>query len=946
MRYRKKFLLIILIFISIMSISATASAKEITVDDGSGADFRSIQEAINHSVPGDTIIVGSGTYTENVLVNVTGLTIRSESNNGNAQVKPLEESVSTFLIEADNITISGFNITGPSQDYEKSAIFVYGDMNNLTGNTIENGCILLGPERRGNLITENKINGGDQISNGESEGIHISCCGFDTNIVSNNTISNCSIGIYEYDQAAEIHNNRITDCDYGIELTTSSSGIDNNTILNCNVGIKLGEACPVYIINNTILSCSDCGILDTERDGSKRIYNNYFNNTLNVRFEAGEGGNTWNNSLTEGTNIVGGPYIGGNFWAKPDGTGFSQTCVDLDGNGIGDLPYNIYEDEFDYLPLVSLSSLQSSVTPTANFTASVTNGYAPLSIQFNDSSENTTEWNWDFGDGFTSTEQNPTHTYHAVGNYTVNLTVTNENGIDSKSATINVSEKPVPVIHWEFSPQEPVSGDTLNINGNASPREKVDAFVTFEKLVPVSEGKFECTLENVTIPEGLDNLFTVEARGINNLHVRVKMVLWATKSSGASGGTATVSQSNVPPGNYTIKIDGDAGEGVSEVNLKITAFKGIKADSNGNFSYSYNTTAVPPGNFEVKVGGITKEITLGPKEIEEPPLVLPISNFSSNVTEGYAPLNVQFTDLSENTTGWHWDFGDGANSSDQNPLHLYSNAGIYTVNLTAANENGTASKSAKITVSEKSAPVIPVANFTANKTEGIIPHTVKFTDTSTNSPTGWEWNFGDGNTSTEQSPEHTFSGVGIYDVTLVATNDNGSSSVKSMNITVNRVPKSPVANFTANLTVKFTDISTNSPTRWEWNFGDGTATSTEQNPVHVYSGEGTYHVTLIATNAGGSSYVRSMDITVNRVLTPPVADFTADKTEGTTPLTVKFTDTSTNSPTGWEWNFGDGAQTSTEQNPEHNSVAKEHTMLHWLQQTVMAPAMKNQWSSP
>ncbi len=480
------------------------------------------------------------------------------------------------------------------------------------------------------------------------------------------------------------------------------------------------------------------------------------------------------------------------------------------------------------------------------------------------------------------------------------------------------------------------------------------------------------------------------------------MVLWVTKSSEASGDTATVSQSNVPPGTYTIKIDGDAGEGVSEVNLKITAFKGIKADSNGNFSYSYNTTAVPPGNFEVKVGGITKEITLRPKEIEEPPLVLPISNFSSNVTEGYAPLNVQFTDLSENTTGWHWDFGDGANSSDQNPLHLYSNAGtytvnltasnenstssksatinvtekpvpilpvanftanktegyapltvqftdlsenadtvawdfdgdgisdsdernsvyefitpgIYTVNLTAANENGTASKSATITVSEKSAPALPVANFTANTTEGTIPHTVKFTDTSTNSPTGWEWNFGDGNTSTEQSPEHTFSGVGIYNVTLVATNDNGSSSVKSMNITVNRVPKSPVANFTANLTVKFTDTSTNSPTRWEWNFGDGTATSTEQNPVHLYSGEGTYHVTLIATNAGGSSYVRSMVITVNRVLTPPVADFTANKTEGITPLTVKFTDTSTNSPTGWEWNFGDGS-TSTEQNPEH-----------------------------
>ena len=153
------------------------------------------------------------------------------------------------------------------------------------------------------------------------------------------------------------------------------------------------------------------------------------------------------------------------------------------------------------------------------------------------------------------------------------------------------------------------------------------------------------------IPEGFNNLFTVEAKGAKNLNVRVKMVLWVTKSSKASGDTATVSQSNVPPGTYKIKIDGNAGEGVSEVNLKITAFQKIKADSNGNFSYSYNTTAVPPGNFEVKVGDITKEITLRPEEIEEPSLVLPVANFSSDVTEGYAPLTVQFTDLSENATG-------------------------------------------------------------------------------------------------------------------------------------------------------------------------------------------------------------------------------------------------------------------------------------------------------
>ncbi|HWR25332.1 MAG TPA: hypothetical protein VN278_03760 [Methanosarcina sp.] len=163
---------------------------------------------------------------------------------------------------------------------------------------------------------------------------------------------------------------------------------------------------------------------------------------------------------------------------------------------------------------------------------------------------------------------------------------------------------------WEFSPQNPVPGDTLDVKGSASPGEDIDLFVIFEKTVPVSEGKFEYILDGVKIPGGFNNFFTVEARGAKDLNVRVKMLIWMTKSSGASGDTATVSQSRVPPGTYTIKIDGDAKEGASDVKLRITAFQGIEADSKGDFSYSYDTNAVPPGDFKVRVGGITKTVTI------------------------------------------------------------------------------------------------------------------------------------------------------------------------------------------------------------------------------------------------------------------------------------------------------------------------------------------------
>ena len=181
---------------------------------------------------------------------------------------------------------------------------------------------------------------------------------------------------------------------------------------------------------------------------------------------------------------------------------------------------------------------------------------------------------------------------------------------------LSISPVAASVSDWDFSPQNPVSGDTLNIKGIASPGEKVDIFVNFEKTVPVSGGKFEYVLEDVKIPEGFNNLFKVEASGVKNLNVRVKMMIWITKSSEASGNTATVSQSNVPPGTYTIKIDGDAGEGVSQVNLKITAFQEIEADSNGDFSYSYNTKSIPPGDFEINVGGV-KKIAILPEEVPE-----------------------------------------------------------------------------------------------------------------------------------------------------------------------------------------------------------------------------------------------------------------------------------------------------------------------------------------
>ncbi|WP_229390611.1 hypothetical protein [Methanosarcina sp. DH2] len=208
-------------------------------------------------------------------------------------------------------------------------------------------------------------------------------------------------------------------------------------------------------------------------------------------------------------------------------------------------------------------------------------------------------------------------------------------------ALLTISPAAAAVSSWDLSPEKPVLGDTLRIKGSASPEEEIEVQVTFEKEAPVSGGEYEYILEGVKIPEGFNNRFTVRATGASDLNVRVKMLIWVTKSSEASGGIATVTQSSVPPGTYQIKMDGDATGGTSTVNLRITAVQQIKADSDGDFSYSYNTKAVPPGDFEISVGGVKKKVTLEQGKTS--------ASASGSSSQGIEPETIEETEETEET---------------------------------------------------------------------------------------------------------------------------------------------------------------------------------------------------------------------------------------------------------------------------------------------------------
>ena len=160
----------------------------------------------------------------------------------------------------------------------------------------------------------------------------------------------------------------------------------------------------------------------------------------------------------------------------------------------------------------------------------------------------------------------------------------------------------------------------------------------------------------------------------------------------------------------------------------------------------------------------------------------PVANFTGNPISGTAPLAVQFTDTSTGTpTAWIWTFGDigsGNTSTYGSPLHTYTTPGIYSVNLTVSNAGGskTLIRTNYITV------ISPLAaNFTGTPTSGSKPLLVSFTDKSTGTPTGWNWAFGDGSTSTVQNPQHTYADKGNYTVNLTVTKGLSSSTVSKVN---------------------------------------------------------------------------------------------------------------------------------------------------------------------
>lgn len=574
-------------------------------------------------------------------------------------------------------------------------------------------------------------------------------------------------------------------------------------------------------------------------------------------------------------------------------------------------------------------------------------------------------WAWDFGDGSPiDNNQNPTHTYGSVGNYSVQLVVAGGSGcFDSITQMIQVDSIPTAgftvtsvcindissfsstslgspnTFYWDFG-----DGNTDATN-NPTPNHTYTTDGTYNVMLVVGYTLSGCT-DTIILPVDAyprtAPVFTETTpclgfqTDLTDLTTNSPVVwTWNFGDGSPMDNTQNPSHTYTADGNYTVTLTTENSFGcVDSVQQTVTVYPVPTA----SFTFDTICEGFVTTFTDLSVGAVTYEWNFGdgtPVDFNPSPahtyssagvynaqLVVtnsdgctdtiihavdvnpnPISDFAASTSCLSYPT--QFADNSIGAVTWEWYFGDGSpTDNNQNPTYTYGLDGTYNVQLVVANSFGCTDTIVQAVVVLPQ----PIAGF-FNSTV-CAGASVSFTDTTIGSPNVWEWDFGDGSpVDNSQNPSHTYTLGGTYNITFIAGNSAGCYDTLNTTIDVYTVP---IPDFVAdtvcflNVTT-FTDFSTDGVaiTDWFWDFDDGN-TSNSQNPTYIYQNPGTYNVSLTVTNGNGCDSTITLPVIVNDI---PVANFTFDTVCVGSPTT--FTDISTGAPIGWTWDFGDGNTSTT-----------------------------------
>ena len=545
--------------------------------------------------------------------------------------------------------------------------------------------------------------------------------------------------------------------------------------------------------------------------------------------------------------------------------------------------------------------------PTVDFSAIPRSGCFPLRVQFTDLSmpgagNSNVSWSWDFGNGITSTQQNPFVTYNTAGTYTVSLTVTNDKGCTR----------------------------TITRPGYITATNGVDAAFTFTNPTVCHAPALINFTNTSTGPPTLsylwdfgDGNFSV-ATSPSHTYLADGSYVVTLVTTSTAGCVDTFRSNPIVIGAFTTSFNAPVSACINERVTFTNTSTPVPVSASWNFGdggtatgINSNHTYALPGTYTVWlyntysscIDSVQQLITINPR---------PVADFTAPATvRCEPPFTVNFQDLSTGgATSWQWDFGDGNTSTLQNPSHTYTTYGSFTVTLIATNAFGCTDTLRRTNYIRIQRATISIPGLPQR---GCIPYTTTFNPaiTSLDAVTSYNWDFGDGGTSTLPNPTYTYTTQGTYTVRLIITTSTGCTDTLTV-VNAIRVGSKPVADFSATpipvcgtQPVYFTNLTTPASDEWNWNFGDG-GTSTLENPNHSYSDTGYFTIQLIATNNGCPDTIVKQNYV--HVL-PPIARFTPVP-DCNNRLRFSFTDQSI-APQTWEWDFGDGSPVSTFQNPSH-----------------------------
>jgi gliding motility-associated-like protein len=513
--------------------------------------------------------------------------------------------------------------------------------------------------------------------------------------------------------------------------------------------------------------------------------------------------------------------------------------------------------------------------------------------------DNIATYAWDFGDGTTSALATPpNHSYAAAGSYNITLTTTSNNGCTDQ-VIIPIIIEPTPVADFT------VTDACLGIDADFDDISTVTTGSIASWAWDFGDGNTS-VIEDPSHPYAADGTYTV--------------TLVVTTDQGC---TASVQNNTtrfpIPTADFTISSECEYNSSLVTDNSSVQA-----PDAIATYLWDFgdgNTSALPnPGTHQFATfGNYNAQLTITSNSGCEDVLILPVAIHaepvaSYTVADDCVDQAAEFVNTSSIPFGaiatWEWDLGDGTFGGTQQASYTYAASGTYITELIAISDMGCEDTMSMTTTRH----AMPTAAFIVN--DVCIYDEITVTDNSAvgapDAIIGYEWDLGDGNSSTNQNDTHLYGIHGTYDINLEVTTDKGCKDDLTIPVTIYPQPlpafttnticvNTPPTNFVDNSTIPSGAINA-----WDWDFGDGN-NGNGQGIQHSYGAAGTYSASLTLTSVFGCTNAMNQNVIVNE---KPTAGFVSDVNQACSPASINFTDLSfsaTATVDNWNWDFFGGS---------------------------------------